>query len=142
MRTWGKTLERSFLGLYPGLNIVPSPGRDVLRQLDRFGEVPAAHFAPECGRGKRDYIRDEFLLTDEGLGNLSRSVLHSESPLRFVETLCLMRSSWIHSRFRLFRDKESRIRVSLFYYGTTSSPPIGFLLPPGQFDNSDHAFEA
>jgi hypothetical protein len=59
-------------------------------------------------------MRDEFLLTDEGFGNLGWSVLHSESPLRFVETLCLMRSSWIHSRFRLFRDKESRIRVACF----------------------------
>ena len=86
-------MERSFLGLYPGLNIVPSPGRYVLRQLDRFWEVPAAHFAPECGRGEGDYMRDEFLLTDEGLGNLGWSVLHSESPLRFVETLCLVRSS-------------------------------------------------
>jgi hypothetical protein len=86
-------MGRSFLGLYPGLNFVPSPGRDVLRQLDRFWEVSAAHFAPECGRGKRDYMRDKLLLTDEGFGHLGWSVLHSESPLRFVETLCLVRSS-------------------------------------------------
>jgi hypothetical protein len=52
-----------------------------------------AHFAPECGRGKRDYMRDKLLLTDEGFGHLGWSVLHSESPLRFVETLCLVRSS-------------------------------------------------
>ena len=70
MRTWGKTEGLSFLSLYPGLNFVPPPGRDVLRQLDRFGEVPAAYLAPKCGRGKRDYIRDEFLLTDEGFDNL------------------------------------------------------------------------
>ena len=93
MRTWGKTMERSFLGLYPGLNIVPSPGRYVLRQLDRFWEVPAAHLAPKRCGGEGDYMRDEFLLTDEGFGNLGWSVLHSESPLRFVETLCLVRSS-------------------------------------------------
>ena len=86
-------MGRSFLGLYPGLNFVPSPGRDVVGQLYWFREVPAAYLAPECGGRKGDYMRDKLLLTDEGFGHLGWSVLHSESPLRFVETLCLVRSS-------------------------------------------------